>query len=92
MKTNITKIAKPKATGEQIRAKIAANREKRLSIAELMKREAGVTEHTIHKEDAGGLAYIGTGRILSPEGRNILQLTNSGLRAQAFWSPKTATY
>jgi hypothetical protein len=41
-----------------------------------MKREAGVTEHTVHenKEDLSGLAYIGTGRILSPEGRKIVQL------------------
>ena len=39
-----------------------------------MKREAGVTEHTVHKEDFGGLAYIGTGRIYSPEGRKIVQL------------------
>jgi hypothetical protein len=63
-----------KLTGEEIWAKIAANREKRLSIAEAMKREAGVTEHTVHAEDFGGLAYIGTGRILSPEGRKIVQL------------------
>ena len=39
-----------------------------------MKREAGVTEHTVQKEDFGGLAYIGTGKILSPEGRKIVQL------------------
>jgi hypothetical protein len=41
-----------------------------------MKREAGVTEHTVpeNKEDLSGLAYIGTGRILSPEGRKIVQL------------------
>jgi hypothetical protein len=39
-----------------------------------MKREAGVTEHTVHKEDFGGLAYIGTGKIWSPEGRKIVQL------------------
>jgi hypothetical protein len=61
MTTNTMEIAKPKVTGEQIRAKIAANREKRLSIAERMKREAGVTGHTVHKEDFGGLAYIGMG-------------------------------
>jgi hypothetical protein len=62
--------------GADIRAKIAANRAKRLAIAEAMKREAGVTEHTVHenKEDLSGLAYIGTGRILSPEGRKIVQL------------------
>jgi hypothetical protein len=60
--------------GAKIRAKIAANRSKRLRIADAMKREAGVTEHTVHKEDFGGVAYIGTGRIYSPEGRKILQL------------------
>ena len=60
--------------GADIRAKIAANRAKRLSIADAMKKEAGVTAHTVHKEDFGGLAYIGTGRIYSPEGRKIVQL------------------
>src|SRR5262249_6772515 len=60
--------------GDEIRAKIAANRAKRLRIAEAMKQEAGVTEHTVHQEDFGGLAYIGTGRIYSPEGRKIVQL------------------
>jgi hypothetical protein len=39
-----------------------------------MKLEAGVTEHTVHKEDFGGRAYIGTGKIYSPEGRKIVQL------------------
>lgn len=39
-----------------------------------MKREAGVAGHNVHKEDFGGLAYIGTGRIYSPEGRKIVQL------------------
>src|SRR5262249_31187072 len=60
--------------GDEIRAKIAANRAKRLRIAEAMKQEAGVTEHTVHQEDFGGLAYIGTGRIYSPQGRKIVQL------------------
>jgi hypothetical protein len=60
--------------GAEIRSRIAANRAKRLSIADAMKREAGVTEHTVHKEDFGGLAYIGTGKIYSPEGRKIVQL------------------
>src|SRR5262245_48732030 len=59
--------------GDEIRAKIAANRAKRLRIADAMKKEAGVTEHTIHHEDFGGVAYIGTGRIYSPEGRKIVQ-------------------
>src|SRR5262245_2991926 len=59
--------------GAEIRAKIAANRATRLSIAEAMKREAGVAEHTVHKADFGGLAYIGTGRIYSPECRKIVR-------------------
>jgi hypothetical protein len=45
-----------------------ANREKRLSIAEAMKQEAGVTEHTINTEDFSGLAYFDTGKIILPEG------------------------
>ena len=60
--------------GAEIRARIAANRAKRLRIADAMKREAGVTGHTVHKEDFGGLAYIGRGKIYSPEGRKIVQL------------------
>ena len=39
-----------------------------------MKNEAGVTEHTVNKENLAGLAYIGTGGIYSPEGRKIVQL------------------
>ena len=39
-----------------------------------MKREAGVTGHEINGENLSGLAYIGTGRILSPQGRKIVQL------------------
>jgi hypothetical protein len=72
----IDSISRPrvKLTGQEIRAKIAANREKRLSIAEAMKQEAGVTEHTVNTENFSGLAYLGTGRILSPEGRNMRQL------------------
>src|SRR5262245_29032688 len=58
----------------EIRAKIAANRAKRHRIAEAMKNEAGVTTHTINKENLGGLAYIGTGGIYSPKGRKIVQL------------------
>jgi hypothetical protein len=60
--------------GDKIRAKIEANRQKRLAIAEAMKKEAGVTDHEINREDLRGLAYIGTGRILSPEGQNMCQL------------------
>src|SRR5262249_2132373 len=39
-----------------------------------MKNEAGVTAHTVNKENLAGLAYIGTGGIYSPEGRKIVQL------------------
>jgi hypothetical protein len=60
--------------GAEIRAKIAANRAKRLRIADAMKREAGVTAHTVNEEDLRGLAYIGTGGIFSPEGRKIVEL------------------
>jgi hypothetical protein len=60
--------------GAEIRAKIAANRAKRLGIAEAMKNEAGVTAHTVNRENLAGLAYIGTGGIYSPEGRKIVQL------------------
>ncbi len=63
-----------KLKGDQIRQRIDDNRMKRLAIAEAMKNEAGVTGHEINKEDFGGLAYIGTGRIFSPAGQNILQL------------------
>src|SRR6516165_6402198 len=69
-----TRLARGSNKGAEIRAKIAANRAKRLRIADGMKEEAGVTEHTVHNEDSGGLAYIGTGRIYSPEGRKIVQL------------------
>ena len=40
-----------RSKGEEIRAKIAANRAKRLAIADAMKREAGVTGHEVHNED-----------------------------------------
>jgi hypothetical protein len=60
--------------GAEIRAKIAANRAKRLGIADAMKNEAGVTAHTVNRENLAGLAYIGTGGIYSPEGRKIVQL------------------
>src|SRR6516164_8606604 len=60
--------------GAEIRAKIAANRAKRLKIAAAMKDEAGVTAHAVNNENLAGLAYIGTGGIYSPEGRKIVQL------------------
>ena len=54
--------------GEQIRARIVANREKRLQIAEAMKAmkaEAGVTEHELNasREDFSGLAWGAIGKI-----------------------------
>lgn len=58
----------------EIRDRIAANRTKRLAIAEAMKREAGVREHHVWKPEQGGLAYVYSGRIHSPEGRNMRQL------------------
>lgn len=66
--------AGPGAKGRAIREKIARNRAKRLSISDAMKREAGVTGHEINTEDLRGLAYLGTGRIYSPEGRNLMEL------------------
>lgn len=73
-------VASTAATGqsrsEQIRARIAANREKRLRIAEAMKAEAGVTEHELNasREDFSGVAWGAIGKIRSPEGENIRQL------------------
>ncbi len=71
----VTAEGKP-SKGKEIRARIEANREKRLRIAEAMKQEAGVTGHEFNarREDLSGLAFIGTGRIRSPEGQNIHQL------------------
>lgn len=71
-----TPVAAGPSKGEQIKARIAANREKRLGIAEAMKQEAGVTEHELNenREDLSGLAWFATGKIRSPEGENIWQL------------------
>lgn len=62
------------AAGADIRARIARNRARRLSIADAMKLEAGVTGHEVNTENFAGLAYLGTGRIFSPEGSNMMQL------------------
>ena len=68
-------MAEPTASkGDIIRARIAANRTKRLAMAEALKREARVTGHEITTEYFGGLAFLGTGRIWSPAGRNMRQL------------------
>jgi len=60
--------------GELIRAKIEANRQKRLAIADAMKAEAGVTQHDVNFWDLSGIAFLDVGVILSPEGQNIAQL------------------
>lgn len=60
--------------GDEIRARIEANRRKRLAIAEAMKAEAGVVEHNVWEHEFGGLAELENGRIHSPEGRNMRQL------------------
>jgi hypothetical protein len=63
-----------KVTGEEIRAKIEENRQKRLAIGEAMKREAGVTGHEINRHDNSGWARLQTGLINSPEGQTIKKL------------------
>ncbi len=60
--------------GDEIRARIEANRRKRLAIAEAMKAEAGVVEHNVWEHEFAGLAELENGRIHSPEGRNMRQL------------------
>lgn len=47
---------------------------KRLRIADAMKLEAGVTEHDINTIDAAGRAYLLSGKIFSPAGRNMMEL------------------
>jgi len=81
-----------RSKGEYIRAKIAANRAKRLAIADAMKREAGVTGHEVHREEFGGLAFIGTGRIRSPEGRKILQLATVAHECGHFFLHNSGSY
>lgn len=61
-------------TSDEIRAKIDANRQKRLAVADAMKAEAGVVNHQVWNESKGGLAFLMSGVILSPQGRNIRQL------------------
>lgn len=60
--------------GEEIRAKIEANRQKRLRIADAMKAEASVIDHDINYGGLDGMAFGGTGRIYSPEGRKMDEL------------------
>ncbi|MBV1694517.1 MAG: hypothetical protein KGP27_08670 [Hyphomicrobiales bacterium] len=63
-------------TSRTISERIAENRARRLAIAEAMKREAGVAGHTVNRkhEDLTGLAWLETGHIRSPQGRNMAQL------------------
>lgn len=65
---------KRKASGADIRARIEANARKRRSIAEQMKREAGVRGHVENRTDGSGLAWLHTGDIETPESRNINNL------------------
>lgn len=71
-----TDRSKPRTRGQEIRDRIADNRARRLAIADEMKREAGVTGHTVNPthEDLSGLAWLDTGHIRSPKGRNMAQL------------------
>lgn len=61
-------------SGEEIRAKIEANRQKRLAMADAMKREAGVVDHNVWAKESEGLAELAQRRIHSPAGRNMGQL------------------
>lgn len=65
-----------RASGSDIRARIDANRARRLQIAEAMKAEAGVDAHEVWGGDGefSGLAFLETGLIKSPEGRKIVEL------------------
>ena len=63
-----------KLSGDEIRAKIDENRQKRLTIGEAMKRESGVTGHQINHHDNSGWAELQTGLIKSPEGQNMAKL------------------
>lgn len=62
------------ANGAEISDRISRNRAKRLLIAGRMKLESGVTGHEVNTENFAGLAFLGTGRIYSPEGSNMMQL------------------
>ena len=70
-------IQKPEAArteGDAIRARIAANAQKRFEIAEAMKREAGVRDHRLTGQHDGGIAWTDRASILAPEGENRVQL------------------
>jgi hypothetical protein len=63
-----------RSPGSDIRAKIAANAQKRYEIAEAMKAEAGVVDHQLTGELAGGIAWTDRAHILAPAGENRVQL------------------
>lgn len=65
---------KRRTSGIEIRARIEANARKRRSIAEQMKREAGVRAHLENRTELSGLAWTNTGCIETPESRNIANL------------------
>ena len=60
--------------GSIIRARIAANAQKRYEIAQAMKSEAGVVDHQLTRELSGGVAWTDRARILAPAGENRVQL------------------
>lgn len=64
----------PVGKGDEIRARIAANAQKRFEIAEAMKAEAGVRAHDLTGERDGGIAWTDRARILAPAGENRVQL------------------
>lgn len=70
----VTSNSDPRSTGVSIRAKIAANAQKRYEIAEAMKAEAGVLDHQLTGELSGGIAWTDRARILAPAGENRVQL------------------
>ncbi len=65
---------RPRTRGDEIRARIEANRRKRLAIGAAMKAEAGVVAHNVWADEFAGLAELDIARIHSPEGRNMRQL------------------
>lgn len=65
---------RPLAKGDSIRARIAANAQRRFEIAQAMKAEAGVVGHALTGQLDGGLAWADRRHILAPAGENMVQL------------------
>ena len=65
---------KPRTKGDEIRARIEANRRRRLAISDAMKAESGVVAHNVWSDEFSGVAELDTLEIHSPEGRNMRQL------------------